>query len=363
MAAVVEEKGRPFVLQELELEAPRPDEILVRMVAAGICHSDLSVRDQYVPVPLPIVLGHEGAGIVAAVGEAVTNLQVGDRVLLSRLTCGVCPDCRGGHSNYCGSQGVLNLSGGRPDGSTGLSRRGQPVAGHFFGQSSFATNVLAHHNNATKITPDLDLTLAPAFACGVMTGAGAVLNGLKPEAGTSIAVFGCGPVGLAAIMAARTVGCTTIVAIDRTPSRLDIARELGATHGIDAAAGRPAEAVHALVPGGVHYSIDATGVAAVARDAVESLRAGGQCGLLGVSAQGAELTLSQPQVALTGVGIRGFPSGLAEPDVLIPRLIDLYLQGRFPVDRMVTHFPFEAIETAVQEAASGRVLKPILLFD
>jgi len=361
-AAVTEEKGGPFRLQQLELEDPRPHEILVRMVAAGVCHSDISARDRFVPLPLPIVLGHEGAGVVEAVGAAVRHLKPGDRVLLSRLTCGVCPDCRGGHSHYCGTSLALNLSGGRPDGTTGLSRNGVPVHGQFFGQSSFATHALAHENNATKIHPDLDLTLAPAFACGVLTGAGSVLNGLRPEAGTSIAVFGCGAVGLAAILAARTTGCATIIALDRMPARLDLAAQLGATHTIDASEGGAVERIREIAPGGVHFSVDATGVAAVAREAVDCLRRGGQCGLLGVSAQGAQITLSQPQIALNGIGIRGFPTGLAEPDVAIPRLIDLHLQGRFPVERLVTRFPFERIGDAVREAERGNAIKPILIF-
>jgi aryl-alcohol dehydrogenase len=361
-AAVTEEKGGPFLLQELELEDPRPHEILVRMVATGICHSDLSARDQFVPLPLPIVLGHEGAGVVERVGAAVRHLKPGDRVLLSRLTCGACADCRGGHSHYCGSSLGLNLAGGRPDGSTGLWRDGKPVHGQFFGQSSFATHVLAHEGNATKLHPDLDLSLAPAFACGVLTGAGAVLNGLCPEAGTSIAVFGCGAVGLAAVLAARIRGCATIIAIDRIPARLEHAAEFGATHVMNASDGSLVERIRAAVPGGVHVSVEASGVPRVTNDAVDCLRRGGQCGLLGVAGQGAQITLNQPQVALNGVGIRGFPTGLAEPDVLIPRLVELYMQGRFPVDRLVARFPFERIGEAVQAAERGDVIKPVLIF-
>jgi aryl-alcohol dehydrogenase len=363
-AAVVEKKGGPFLLQELELESPRPDEILVRMVATGICHSDLAARDQVTfPFPCPMVFGHEGAGVVEEVGANVSHLKAGDRVLLSRLTCGRCQDCRSGYSNYCGQQAVLNFSGGRADGSTSLSRQGQPVAGHFFGQSSFATYAVANQFNATLIPAELDLTLAPAFACGVLTGAGAVLNGLRPEVGTSIAVFGCGSVGLAAVMAAKALGCTTIVAIDPIASRLDLARELGATHAIDASAGPTDVTIRQIAPAGVHFSVDATGVAAVVRSAVECLRRGGQCALMGVAPAGAEISLNPNRIAMAGVGIKGFPSGLAEPDVLVPRLIELHLQGRFPVDRIVKRFPFAQIREAAEEAESGQAVKPILIFN
>ena len=362
-AAVTRAKSAPFQIEQVELEAPRANEVLVRMVASGICHSDIGARDQILPIPLPIVLGHEGAGVVEAVGTAVTKLNVGDHVVLSRLSCGQCGECAAGRSNFCVHITGLNLGGCRPDGSTGLCAAGERLNGRFFGQSSFATHALAHERNATPIDPGFDLRLAPAFACGTLTGAGAVLNGLKPEIGSSIAIFGAGAVGLAALLATVAVGCTTIIAIDRNAQRLALARELGATHVVQAGDVPLAQAVRAIVPAGVDFSIEATGVADVARAAADCLCAGGTCGLLGIGPMGQEVRFDHLQLALMGVAIRGFPTGIAEPDLLIPRLIALHAAGRFPVERLVTHFPFHEINAAATASCDGSAIKPILLFD
>ena len=361
-AAVTEAKGAPFIIEDLDLAEPLTGEIVVRMVAAGICHSDMSARDQYAPFPLPIVLGHKGAGVVDKIGAGVTKLAVGDHVVLSRMTCGTCPDCLNGRSNFCVSSGPLNSSGCRHDGSTGLSRDGEAINGQFFGQSSFSTYALAHERNATKLDPSFDLKLAPVFACGVLTGAGAVLNGLRPEAGTSIVVYGAGTVGLAAMLAARLSGCATIIVVDRNAERLTLAMELGATHVIVAGEGSSASAVHEIVPGGVDFAIEATGVASVARAAVDSLRSGGHCGMLGVGPPGQQITFDHMHLALLGISISGFPTGLSEPDVIIPRLIKLYQQGRFPVNRLIKTYPFEDIEQAVRDSSEGKTIKPVLLF-
>ncbi|WP_430336100.1 NAD(P)-dependent alcohol dehydrogenase [Rhodococcus sp. ACT016] len=361
-AAVTRGKGAPFVIEELELEEPRMGEIIVRMAAVGICHSDLSARDQYLPLPLPMVLGHEGAGVVEAVGPGVSSLEVGDHVVLSRLTCGVCAACKSGAAAPCSKQAMLNFGGGRPDGSTGLSRKGETIHGQFFGQSSFATHALAHERNATRIDPDLDLTLAPAFSCGVLTGAGTVINGLRPAIGSSIVVFGSGTVGLAAVLAARAGGCTTIIAVDRFQSRLDLAAELGATHTILAGDEPLPAAVRAIVPDGVQFSVEATGVPAVVRAAVESLAPGGECAILGVGPADQDISLNHMQLAFSGIAVRGYPTGLSEPDIVIPHLVELYLQGRFPVDRLISRFPFGDIEKAVRATEEGSAIKPILVF-
>lgn len=362
-AAVTRAKSAPFQIEQVELDAPQAHEIVVQMVASGICHSDIGARDQLLPIPLPIVLGHEGAGVVTATGEAVTKLKVGDHVVLSRLSCGQCSECVAGRSNFCDRLTGLNLAGCRPDGSTGLCASGERLNGRFFGQSSFATHALAHERNATPIDPEFDLRLAPAFACGTLTGAGAVLNGLKPEIGSSIAIFGAGAVGLAALLAAVAVGCTTIIAVDRNPQRLALARDLGATHVVHAGDAPLAQAIRAIVPAGVDFSIEATGVADVARASADCLRAGGICGLLGIGPMGQDLRFDHLQLALMGITVRGFPTGLAEPDLLIPRLIALHAAGRFPVERLVTHFPFPEINAAIAASCDGSAIKAILLFD
>ncbi|MBY8863404.1 NAD(P)-dependent alcohol dehydrogenase [Nocardia sp. CA2R105] len=361
-AAVTAAKSAPFEIEDLDLDEPRAGEIVIQLAATGICHSDIGAREQYLPLPLPMVFGHEGAGVVTALGANVTKVRVGDHVVLSRLTCGQCPACVRGNTNMCDLQGNLNLSGGRPDGSTGLSRGGEPIYGRFFGQSSFATYCLAHERNVTRIDPDFDLTLAPAFACGVLTGAGTVLHGPQPSLGSSIAVFGAGTVGLAAIMAARAAGYRTIIAVDRAASRLELASELGATHTITADDRPLAAMVRAIVPRGVAFTIEATGVPSVVRAAVESLESGGECALLGVGPMEQEVSFNHMQLAFSGVAVRGYPTGLSEPDELIPQLMELYCAGSFPVDRLVTRYPFERIEEAAQDSAQGAAIKPVLIF-
>ncbi|MCF8608935.1 NAD(P)-dependent alcohol dehydrogenase [Gordonia sp. HY285] len=363
LAAVTEFKGAQFELAELDIDDPREGEVLIEIAAAGICHSDIGARDQYLELPLPIVLGHEGAGVVVTVGSGVTKVCPGDHVVLSRLTCGRCSACVRQSSNLCERGASLNFSGARLDGSTTLSRSGEPVHGQFFGQSSFATFALAHERNCTPIDPTFDLTLAPAFGCGVLTGAGTVLNGPQPSAGSSIAVFGTGTVGLAAIMMARVCGYQKIVAIDVSDSRLDLASELGATHTIEPAQAPLTKQVHAIAPQGVAFSIDTTGLPTIARSAVDSLTGGGTCALIGVGPADQEIYLNHMQLAFSGVSVRGFPTGFAEPDALIPVLMQMFKTGDFPVDRLLSFYPFEKIEDAVRKAERGAAIKPILTFN
>ena len=236
-AAVVGEKSGGFAMTEVELSAPRDDEVLVRVVGAGLCHTDLICRDQVYPVNFPAVFGHEGSGIVEQVGARVTRLQPGDHVVMSFRACGHCAPCRGGDPTHCGDIFACNFGGRRADGSATLHRNGEPIFGNFFNQSSFATHALASEANTVKVPGDVPLELLGPLGCGIQTGAGAILNALRPPAGSSLAVFGCGSVGLAAVMAARTVGCTAIVAVDPMATRRALALELGATAAVDPAAG------------------------------------------------------------------------------------------------------------------------------
>jgi aryl-alcohol dehydrogenase len=228
-AAVTESQGAAFAIEELEVDELRGDELLVRVAACGICHTDLIIRDQWYPVPLPAVLGHEGAGVVEAVGTAVTKVGVGDRVAMSFGSCGSCPTCAAGRPWVCHDFWGRNFGATRPDGSTALRRAGSPIHSHFFGQSSFATHAVATERNVVKLDPNVPLEVVAPFGCGIQTGAGAVLNAVRPPAGASIAVFGTGTVGLAAVIAARVAGCTTMIGVDVRPPRLELASELGAT--------------------------------------------------------------------------------------------------------------------------------------
>ena len=230
-AAVVESKGAPFVQRELELGPLRDDEVLVEVAAAGICHTDLICRDQWIPTPLPAVLGHEGAGVVVAVGSAVTKVGPGDRVGMTFTACGDCPCCRAGKSCYCHAFFEYNFAASRPaDGSSVFG----DVGAHFFGQSSFATHSVAAERDVVKLPDGIELEVAAPFGCGIQTGAGAVLNSLAAPPGSTLAVYGAGSVGLAAILAGAIAGCSAIVAVDVVPERLALALELGATHAIDA---------------------------------------------------------------------------------------------------------------------------------
>ena len=272
-AAVVRAKSEPFAIERLELDEPRDDEVLVRIVGAGMCHTDLIVRDQFYPVALPAVLGHEGAGVVERVGRAVVKVKPGDHVVLTYASCGVCVNCRKGLNGYCDEIYPRNFGGVRTDGSgTHRAHDGEAVTGCFFRQSSFGSYALAAERNTVKIRQDVPLEIMGPLACGIQTGAGAVINALKPSAGESIAIFGAGSVGLSAVMAAKLVGCAIIVAVDINPQRLELATELGATHVIDGSRADAVGEIQALTDGGVQYSLETTANPKVFRQAVDALR-------------------------------------------------------------------------------------------
>ena len=362
-AAVTQSKGAPFLIEELELEEPRADEVLVRLSATGICHTDLVIRDQWYPVPLPAVLGHEGAGVVEAVGAAVTKVATGDHVAMSYGSCGSCARCAVGRPWVCHDFWGRNFGATRADGTTALSRDGQPIHSHFFSQSSFATHAIATERNVTRLDPSVPLELVAPFGCGIQTGAGAVLNVMKPPAGASVAVFGTGTVGLAAIMAARVAGATTIIGVDVRSARLGLARELGATVVIDAGTEDSVEAIRKATGGlGADYSIETTGSTQVLPQAVYCTSPGGVCGVIGAPPFGSEASLDVNQILALGRTIVGIVEGQAVPDVFIPALVELWRQGRFPVDQIMTHYDFDEIDRAARESEDGLVIKPVVRF-
>ena len=361
-AAVIREQSGSFDLTELDLAEPKDDEVLVRIVGVGICHTDLVCRDQYFPVPLPCVFGHEGSGVVEKVGSQVAGFEKGDHVAVTFKTCGTCDPCFEGQPGYCHDFYEQNFNGSRPDGSCALSENGETVHGHFFAQSSFASHALCHVSNLLKVDRSLPLELLGPLGCGIQTGAGAVMNALKPKAGTSIAIFGAGTVGLSAVMAARIVGCGTIIVVDLTDERLATATELGATHTINARDNDPVAMIQEITGTGTHYSLECTGIPEVARQAVDCLTLTGVCGVMGVSPAGTEFNLDMNSV-LFGRSVRGIIEGDSVPRVFIPRLIDLYKQGRFPFDKLISTYPFAEINQAVEDVESGKVIKPVLLMD
>ena len=359
LAAVVKEQSGSFLLEELETDTLRDDEILVRIAGAGICHTDLICRDQVYPVPLPCVFGHEGSGVVEQTGSAVNKVVAGDHVVLSFRSCGQCDACIKGDLTHCMNIFPCNFSGTRDDGTTTLSCDSGPVHGSFFSQSSFANYAISTETNTVKVRDDIPLELLGPLGCGIQTGAGAVMNTLKPEAASNIVIFGCGSVGLAAIMAAHVVGCTTIIAVDPLPQRLELASHLGATHTINPKQMDAVEQIQQITSAGAQYSLECTGLPAVLRQAVDALSVTGVCGLVGAAPPGTECTFDMNSI-MFGRTVRGIIEGDSIPDIFIPQLIELYRHGRFPIDKLVTFYPLNEIDQAIKDMDSGKVVKPVL---
>lgn len=358
-AAVAREPHGKFSIEDVELATPYADEVLVRLVATGICHTDLAIVEEIMPLPLPMVLGHEGAGVIEAVGENVKDLAVGDHVVLTFLTCGHCHPCTDGHPSYCEQYGLLNFYTRRPDGSATISTpEGDALGGAFFSQSSFATYAVANQRNAIKVRKDAPIELMGPLGCGLSTGAGTVFNVLKPEPTATLAVFGTGALGSAAILAAKALGVGKIVAIDRVASRLELARELGATDTIDTSQVDLAKALEAL--GGLDYAIDTSGVPKLVEAAVAALRNCGTCVLLGASHE-SEIKISiMPMIS--GKVLRGVVNGDCDPNELIPKLADMYMAGSFPIDKLSAFYSLADINQAVADSNSGKTIKPIIKF-
>ena len=347
-AAVVEQKDGPFIMQDIALEAPRADEVLIRMVATGICAPDSHVRQQLMPSPLPAILGHEGAGVVMRTGASVTHLKPGDHVVLSYHSCGQCKPCLSSHAAYCEKVWEANGS--------------DDLHAHFFGQSSFATYALAHQRNTVKVPDDVPLEILGPLGCGFQTGAGAILKAMKVPVGASVAVFGVGAVGLAAIMAAKVADALTVIAIDVNAERLELARELGATHVVNAAdEPNVTAAIRAITPSGVEFVLDTSGRAANLDAGVGALAPMGHFGFVAFNAHsGALIDASRLTVGQT---LQGIIQGDAISALMIPELIGLYRTGRFPFDRLITFYDFADINQAFDDVAAGRVIKAVLRFD
>jgi aryl-alcohol dehydrogenase len=356
-AAVLRDLEQPLRIEQLDLSEPQAGEVLVRLVATGVCQTDISMtHGMPVPVPRPFVLGHEGAGVIEKVGPGTPGREPGQHVVMSFEHCGKCRHCSAGHPAYC-ERFFVNFSGRRSDGSPTLCCGEETVGGNFFGQSSFATHAVAKASSVIPVPADLPLEIMGPLGCGIQTGAGAVMNVLKPEPGSSIAIFGAGAVGLSALLAARLMGCARIVVVDLNDERLKLAQELGATDVINAAAGKPTPQIVKITGGGVDYSVEASGAMPAIAGAIECLAVRGTCAIVG---GGPPVSLNVPHLMTGGRSIKGVGMGDCVPSVMIPRLVELYRLGSFPFDRLITFYRLDQVNDAIADSLAGRSIKPVL---
>ena len=354
-AAVVYKPNDPYVIEEVDLADPKPNEVLVKIVASGVCHTDYLIASGEMTPIHPVVLGHEGCGVVERVGENVTDFAPGDRVAMSFSYCGVCRACLTGRYYECDENRRLNFGGRSYDGTTRLTKDGIELS-NCFNQSSFATYSVTHRNNLVHVPDDIDLKLTGPLGCGIQTGAGSVLNALKPEPGASLVVVGCGGVGMSALMAAKICGCFPIIAVDTVDSRLELAIELGATHTINAKNTDMAAEVQRITAGGANYSVNTSGTGATARAALECLDLFGTLAVIG---GGGECTFDYMGTRT----ILGITEGRSLPWIFIPQLMNYHKRGLFPFDKLVKFYKFEEINTAMNDSLAGRTIKPILVMD
>jgi Zn-dependent alcohol dehydrogenase len=359
-AAVLAGRGERFTVEDVEIDEPRPGEVLVRLIASGVCHTDAVAQQGDLPFPVPGVLGHEGVGRIEALGDGVVGHQVGDTVLLGWPWCGRCRNCLAGQPRYCLQLAPLLIGGGRTDGSTSLRRAdGTPLHSHFFGQSSFAEHAIVGPSSLVPFSTTAAPEAVGVLACGIATGAGAVLNTLDLGPGDSLVVFGAGAVGLAAVMAARLTPATTIVVVEPNAARRALASKYGATEVVDPAAVDVVPAIHEICAGTADAALDCTGIPAVIRQAIDSVGMLGTAVLIGAAPAGAEFSADH-LTTLWGKRIVGTLGGESQSPRLVPALLALHDQGRFPFTDLIQYFPRGEINEAMEASRRGDVVKPVL---
>lgn len=361
LSAIVSEQSGPIEIKEVTLNKPLNNEVLIKIVGSGICHTDLAVKNGRIHTMFPVALGHEGAGIVEAVGPGVTEFAIGDHVVVSFPYCGHCKNCLTGHPSSCKDAFKLSFGGKMMDGTSRIhDEKGQEI-GSLFGQASLSSYVVSHLNNLVKVDKQVDLRLLGPLACGIQTGAGTVLNKLKPSPGDSIIVFGCGGVGMSAVMGAKLANCSQIIAVDIVEERLRLAKELGATHVLNGKELDAVKVIQALTDGGADYAVESGGNAMLVKQAVASVRPGGTVALVGGSGE-TTLHMHDDLVAVNKT-IMGVVEGDSVPALFINKLIEFYKSGLFPFDKLIKIYPINELHQAVEDMHLGKTIKPVVVFD
>jgi Zn-dependent alcohol dehydrogenase len=359
-AAVVRTPGKPMTIEDLDIAEPKVGEVKVRILASGLCHTDIAAWHGYLPVPMPIVLGHEGVGIVEKTGDMVASLKPGDKVLINALVyCGECPDCEKGPYGTCSRNVPLMFGGGLKDGTTRLSKGGEAVHS-FFCQSAFAEYCITDQAFAVKLPEDVPAEKLVALCCGGATGIGAVVRKAQVWPGAYVAVYGCGGVGISAIIAAKLSGAAKIIAIDMLDNKLKLAGEFGATHTVNSSKSNVPEIVREITGGGADFSIEAIGRSDTVSQCVDMIKPGGTAVVVGAPGPGVfapiEITNLLVEKTVTGCTI-----GSLKPQSDIPRFIELYKEGRLPVDRLVqAEYSLDKINEAFEAAERGEFIKAII---
>jgi len=358
-AAVLHAANQPLTIEEVALTKPGSREVLLRTAFAGLCHSDLHFIEGLYSHPTPCVLGHESAGIVEAVGDAVTYVKPGDHVITClSVFCGTCSQCVTGHPNLCENTEVKLP----PGVSRRLSWKSGELMNQFLNLSSFAEQMLVHENSMVKIDPDIPLDRAALVGCGVMTGVGAVFNAAKVEPGATVAVIGCGGVGLSAVNGAALAGAERIIAIDTVASKLEVARELGATDTLNASNADPVKAVRDMTGGGVHYSFEALGTKTTAEQAFGMLRPGGTATIIGMVPFGVKIELHGYDF-LRDRKLQGTSMGGNRFRVDMPRLLSLWRQGRLKLDHLISgRIKLDQINEGFAALKSGAPVRQVIDF-
>ncbi|CAK7206108.1 hypothetical protein SEUCBS139899_008892 [Sporothrix eucalyptigena] len=370
-ALVVPELNGKFKLKEVSLEALQPDEALIEIHASGVCHTDLNCALGRLPCAPNAVLGHEGGGVVVEVGANVTEASVGDKVLLSFASCGACASCESKHPAYCYHFNERNFGGRRPDGTSAMFTTGaggakQPLYSTFFGQSSFARLAVVHKSSIVKVPANTPLELFAPLGCGIQTGFGAIVNSLKVKKGSSVAIFGVGSVGLAAVMAAKAVGAATIIAVDLHAERLKLAQDLGATHGV--IGGSDLQKIVAEIrticpPAGVDFAVDCAGVPIVVETMVAALGMYGRAATVGAPGPGHFAKIDIMEHLFFGKEYVGCTEGNSNPPEFIPYLIDMHAQGKLPLEKIIKYYDVKDFDKALHDAHAGTTVKAVLMWN